>query len=333
MKKILILANFNSLPWEKGNGRFSYIANLLSQNGYDVGLICSSFYHGNKKQRNVTQENLNSINYKLKLIYEPGYKRNVSFSRIISHYILSKKLKKYLNSLTAKPDVIYCAVPSLDFAKEAIKYSKKNNIKFIIDVQDLWPEAFNMILNVPIISNIIFNPMKKKADYIYSNADEIVAISETYLQRAIHVNTKVKKGSSIYLGTDLNYVDECIRNYKTEFDDKYIRIAYVGTLGASYDIKLIIDAIKILNEKGYKNVKFVIMGDGPLKKKFENYAKLKTVNCDFKGNMEYSQMMGLLASCDIAVNPINSHSVASIINKVGDYAACRTTSNQHSTIE
>lgn len=32
-------------------------------------------------------------------------------------------------------------------------------------------------------------------------------------------------------------------------------------------------------------------------------------------------MVGILCSCDIAVNPIVSNSVASIINKVGDYAA------------
>lgn len=32
-------------------------------------------------------------------------------------------------------------------------------------------------------------------------------------------------------------------------------------------------------------------------------------------------MVGLLCSCDIAVNPIKKGSAGSIINKVGDYAA------------
>lgn len=88
-------------------------------------------------------------------------------------------------------------------------YCKKNNIKFIIDVQDLWPEAFRMVFNIPIISSILFYPMKKKADYIYSIADKIVAVSETYCNRALKANKKVDKGITAFLGTDLKYFDEC----------------------------------------------------------------------------------------------------------------------------
>ena len=49
----------------------------------------------------------------------------------------------------------------------------KNDVRFIIDVQDIWPEAFKIILNIPVLSDIIYYPMKKQADYIYSAADEI----------------------------------------------------------------------------------------------------------------------------------------------------------------
>ena len=54
-----------------------------------------------------------------------------------------------------------------------------------------------------------------------------------------------------------------------------VRIAYIGTLGHSYDIPLVINSIKYLNEKGINNLKFIIMGDGPLKEEFENYAEEK----------------------------------------------------------
>ena len=63
------------------------------------------------------------------------------------------------------------------------------------------------------------------------------------------------------------------------------------------------------------------MGDGPLKEEFENYAEEKKVDCQFTGRLEYEKMVGLLCSCDIAVNPIKKGSAGSIINKVGDYAA------------
>ena len=53
--------------------------------------------------------------------------------------------------------MIYCAVPSLTGPYLISRYCKKNKIKFIIDIQDLWPEAFKMVFDVPIIKDIIFN--------------------------------------------------------------------------------------------------------------------------------------------------------------------------------
>ena len=309
-------------PSENGNSRFIYIANLLGENKENqVELITSSFSHKYKQQREISNEPIDKLNYKLTTIYEPDYKKNVSLRRFYSHFKMGRNLKKYLNNLKYKPDIIYCAVPSLDVAKVATKFAKKNNIKFIIDVQDIWPEAFKMVFNIPIISNVIFWPMKKQANYIYKNANNIVAVSETYANRASSVNNIFQHKLSTYLGTDLNHFDECKETNKYVFDDNIIRIAYIGTLGHNYDIKCIIDAIRLLNDKGINNTKFLVMGDGPLKQEFKNYAKEKNVNCEFTGRLPYEEMVGVLCSCDIAVNPIKGNSACSIINKVGDYAA------------
>lgn len=317
--KILMIANYVSFPWEAGNCRFMYLADLLCKNN-EVELVASKFCHTKKQKREYSTE-YNELNFKVTLLDEPGYRKNVSIKRIYSHKILARKLRKYLNSLENKPDVIYCSVPSLDLAFEAIKYANKNNIRFVIDIQDLWPEAFKMVINIPIISNLIFYPMMKKANYIYSHSDEIVAVSKTYVNRALAVNKKVDNGLSVFLGTDLTYFDKCYNENKKEFNDNIIRVAYIGTLGTSYNIKSIIDAIKLLKNKGINNIKFVVMGDGPLKLDFEKYAEEAGIDCNFTGRLDYPEMVGLLCACDIAVNPIVGTSIASIINKVGDYAA------------
>ena len=314
MKKVLLLANFMDLD-ENTNNRFNYLAKLL-KNECNLKIITSTFSHREKRQRNY--KDISNIN--IHMLYEPGYEKNISLKRIYSHYVLARNLKKCLNNIEEKPDVIYCAVPSLKFAKETAKYAKKNKIRFIIDIQDLWPEAFKMVFNVPIISDLIFYPMMKQANYIYSNADEIVAVSNTYLNRALSVNKKCNKGLSVFLGTDLNYFDKCKINGLKKCNDQIIKIAYIGTLGYSYDIISVMKAIKLLNNKGIKNIKFIIMGDGPLRNRFENFAKKNDINCEFTGRLEYEKMIGVLCSCDIAVNPINKGSAGSIINKVGDYA-------------
>lgn len=316
--KILIIANYISMPDEPGNCRFIYLAKKLCDK-HSVEIVTSSFCHVKKQQRDISNTKINNI--KITYINEPGYKKNVSINRIFSHKFLSLNLKHYLKEINYKPDVIYCSVPSLNFAEEAIKFAKKNNIRFILDIQDLWPEAFKMAINIPIISDIIFFPMMRKANYIYSNADELVAVSETYLNRALQVNKKSKHNYSVFLGTDLDYFDNCLLKNKIVFNDDYIRIAYVGTLGTSYDLTNVITAIKLLYDKNIKNIKFIVMGSGPLKDKFEKHAMECGISYEFTGRLDYPKMVGLLGSCDICVNPIISTASQSIINKVGDYAA------------
>ena len=320
MKNIAIITQYVSMPGEKSNGRFRYISNLLADANYKVELITTNFSHRDKKHRTYVEDIEKRIQYKFTMLDEPGYKKNISLKRFYSHYVFAQNLKKYLKTLE-NIDCLYCAIPSLSAAKVVAKFAKKNNIRFVIDIQDLWPEAFKMVFNVPLISDILFYPMKKVADYVYKSADDIVAVSETYLNRALKINKIAKNKISIFLGTDLDYFDKSHNEHEMITFDNVFRIAYIGTLGNSYDIKCVIDAIKILKDKGINNILFEVMGSGPLKIEFEKYAKQKGVNCEFTGRLNYEEMVGYLCICDIAVNPIKKDSAASIINKVGDYAA------------
>lgn len=322
MKDILIIAHFTQAPNEPGNGRFHYIANKLAENIENrVELITTGFSHRYKKQRVLSDQEINGIPYKFTMLDEPGYPKNVCLKRFYSHYVMSRNLKKYLKS-RKKPDIIYCAIPSLDVAKVATKYAKKNNVRFIIDVQDLWPEAFKMVFHIPVISDWIFAPMRHRANYAYRQADEIVAVSETYLNRVLEVNNKCNKGHIVFLGTELEVFDKNA-NSDVKWNKKSMELwlGYCGTLGSSYDLTCVIDALNIVKNKGVSTPKFIIMGEGPRKKEFEKYAKEKGVRCIFTGLLPYPKMCALLAKCDMVVNPIVKGAAQSIINKHADYAA------------
>lgn len=316
-KDILIISHFVDFPWEKGNDRFIYIAEMLSEQGYEVELITSDFIHNQKKHRDIKNISGNPLRFKVTLLHESGYRKNICLKRLKSHRELGIELKKYLQK-RKMPALIYCAVPSLDIAWQASEYIRKRNVRFVIDIQDLWPEAFEMVVPFKNIVSLIFFPMKKIANIIYGRADEIVAVSETYLERGLRANRKLKQGLSVFLGTDFNVFDK----YKGEFSlskkEGEVWIGYVGTLGHSYDLISAIRAIKKLN---YPQIKFIILGDGPLKEKFLKYAREKKVSAVFTGRLSYPKMVSILCQCDIAVNPIKKGAAQSIINKVGDYAA------------
>lgn len=315
---ILIITHFTSTFSATDNDRFLYLAKYLGKDN-DVEIVTSDFCHEKKFHRNKVET---EWPIKVTFLKEKGYPRNVCLKRFYSHILWGKEVDKYLKK-RKKPDVIYCAIPSLTAAHNAAKYCKKNKIKYIIDIQDLWPEAFEMVFNIPILKQLLFTPIARYADYSYSSANCICAVSETYVKRALKVNVNCETGTTVFLGTDLSVFDRNVSTtpYIKHTDLTEIWIAYCGTLGSSYDLKVVFDAIRLLNGRKIHNIKFIIMGDGPKADEFADYAKRKNINAIFTGRLSYDVMCATLCECDIAINPIVHNAAQSIINKHGDYAA------------
>ena len=317
-KDIMLIVNYWHFEQEKASSRYRSFANILCDK-YDLEVVTSTFCHLTKKQRDVESLSLATLPYKMTLQYEKGYKKNISLKRIFSYKQFGKNVEKYLLK-RKKPDLIIVSVPSLGVADRVTKYANKNNIPVIVDIQDLWPEAFKMALSIPIISDIMFYPMKRQADRIYSRADKIMAVSNTYVERGLKCNRKDTTGLSIYIGSDSKLIAEKMKNIEVDKPKDEFWIGYVGALGYSYDINMVSNAIKILKDRGIENIVFKVMGDGPLKNDFEAYARELNIKFEFMGFLDYGTMMATLSKCDVAVNPIVGKSVSSIINKVSDYA-------------
>lgn len=314
--KIFIIANFAERLKGQNDGRFEYLADMLVRRGYDVTFITSDFDHFTKKHRDFVSE---KYSYKIQLIHEPGYKTNVSLKRLYSHRIWGHNVYKYLQ-ISKKPDLVYIAVPSLTVGVKTVEYCKVNKIRLVADVQDLWPEAFFLAIRNKILQNC-FLPIKWYVNKIYKSADLLLAVSQTYLDRAMAVNHH-SDGYSVFLGNDGAAFDVGRIKYSVKKPSKEFWIVYIGTLGHSYDIPCVINAIKKLNGKSSEGdiIRFIIIGDGPLKKTFEDYAQMNGVNCEFTGGLAYQEMVGRMCSCDVVMNPIVKGAPQSITNKVGDYA-------------
>lgn len=319
---IVIISEFCGDFSESDNDRFFYLAKMLTGIIGDkvcsdtVEIVTSSFSHATKSQR---RELVEKQPIKITYIKEPGYKKNVCLKRFFSHHMWGKNTLKYIKSRGKKPDVIYCAIPSLTGPNLIAKYCNREGIRFIIDVQDLWPEAFQMVFNVPMISTLVFAPFQAMANEIYKRADAICAVSDTYCARAAKENNKCKDTTTVFLGTELATFDKyAMEKPIREKQEGEVWLAYCGTLGSSYDLTCVVDALAIINDR---RIRFIVMGDGPKLEEFETYAKQKRVNAEFVGRLQYNSMCSLLSKCDITVNPITYKAAQSIINKHADYAA------------
>ena len=228
---LLIISNYWHFVNEKSSSRYNTIAEMALRAGCNVEVVTSSFYHTKKQQRNKTEI---VSEYPFTLIKEPSYKKNVSVKRIISHSKFAKGVEKYLKT-REKPDVIYLFVPPTGLAKRVIKFANKNNIRVIIDVLDLWPEAFEMVL--PKFVKPLSFPIKHSAEYVYKNADDIVAVSKAYVEKVKGYNKKYSEALPVYIGTDLTVFDGYAKD-AVDLDDKIrpITMAYIGMFGKSYDL-------------------------------------------------------------------------------------------------
>lgn len=155
------------------NDRFTYLAKMLVSKGHNVEIVTSDFEHHKKAYRD-TEAIVRKYPFKITFLHEDAYQKNVSVQRIAGHISFAKRLKKYLKKRN-KPDAIYCAIPPTVSADCAAHYAEKNQIRFIIDVQDLWPESFIMALGDNIVSRCLLKPMAVFANGAYKRANAIVA--------------------------------------------------------------------------------------------------------------------------------------------------------------
>lgn len=316
LKKVLIIAHFCGAGDSASNNRFDYLFKVMKKKHMDVQLITSDFSHNDKHHR------CKSKDKDIILIHEPGYSKNICIKRFYSHYIFAKNVKKYLYEMDRIPDIVYCAVPSIDVGKVVSEFCISYNIPFYIDIQDLWPEAFFLVFHVPFISDAIFFLMKRAIDLTYARADHIIAVSDTYRKRALKVNKKGATSQTIYLGTDLNDLDFALDKGMSPLkkDSYSLWIVYLGTLGRSYDLRTVIMAMKEV-QKQHENAQILFLGSGPDEMNLKKYANKNKVNAIFLGRRTYIEAMHILNQCDIALNPLVKGAPQSIINKVCDYAA------------
>lgn len=321
MRKIGIVVMANALEGEKGPDRFRYIANYLSKYGFQVDLITSKFQHWTKKIRK--EEEIKNQDYRVILCDQPTYYKNIDFQRIYSLYIFANNVKKYLESKIKDYDLIYCSIPDNFTASKVVDICNKNKVPIIIDVEDLWPEAMRMVIDIPIISDILFYPFVKSAEKAYLLCSGVIGTSDEYRDRPFKkLNRSIPK-ETIYVGNELKRFDKGIEKYSNDIEksNNEFWITYAGTIGKSYDLETLLLVAKELFKKGYKNVKFKILGLGPDLERLKKLISRDSAQVEFLGYVEYEKMAAYLSKSDIVINSFVKKAPQSIVTKIGDYLA------------
>lgn len=88
---VVIIADYSGSFDGGFNSRFLYLAQKLSHLGHKVEVITSDFDHG-KKQKFVSPPE--GFPYKITMLSELGYKKNICIRRFASDYIWGNNVRK-----------------------------------------------------------------------------------------------------------------------------------------------------------------------------------------------------------------------------------------------
>ena len=314
----------------RGYTRFRFLANLLCEEGFDVTLITTTFQHWEKKQRDTSRACYATHPFDIAFIDEPGYKKNLDFKRMKSHRCAAQNIRAFFQEAFASDprafDLVYCEIPPNDVALAAAEAAHERGIPFVADINDLWPEAMRMVVDIPLISDIAFYPFARDAARVYQLLDAAVGTSDEYALRPARDREAPYPHETVYVGNDLSAFDQGARAFSSEIvkPEGELWVTYAGTLGASYDIATFIEAAQIVCEQLPANaprIRAKILGDGPDRERLEALAQKQGAPVDFLGYASYPLMAAYLVASDILINSLVKGAAQSIVTKIGDYLA------------
>ncbi|MEG2251196.1 MAG: glycosyltransferase [Bacilli bacterium] len=197
---------------------------------------------------------------------------------------------EYLESMTEKPDAIILYGTALGYLLRLLKFTRKNNIKLILDVVE-WYDPRHLPGGV-FGPYAIANELSMR--YFVQKADGLIVISD-YLK-----NFYKNSHNNIFLLPPI--FPESNKVNKNKNKNNILNLCYVGTPGKKENFKVLCDAL----EFAYKRkIKFYMHFVG-FKKEFLCHEKNITfINdlsvCKFYGRLENNEVRSIVADCHYSV--------------------------------
>ena len=304
--KVWIQTPFDNLPCEGfRRQRYWLMAQAFAAAGHDVTYFTTDFNHGTKRRRVASSGPLDGVD--VRLVATPRYFKNVSLRRILSHVVYARRLGRAMAALPP-PDVVVSASPTLGAAMTAMRVARRAGAKFVVDVQDAWPETFYRLLprGLSWLGSVFLAGMHRTAKRLYREADFVTGVCERY--RGIVGRPDY---SVAYLGIE----DPGSASME---ERRRGAIVYAGNLGEGYDLETVIAAVE--RDAG---LSLDVAGSGPREQYLRRRASrlVDDGRVRFHGYLPEAGLKSLLATCSAGVIPMRDDSWVGIPNKLFDYLA------------
>lgn len=326
---IWVIKDGEVLPLDAANSRMrtGMLAAELCRRGHTVTWWASTFSH-QTKQRLFERDTVIRVNprLQLRLLHGGAYHRNLSLRRVVHHRIVGRRFARTARAVPP-PDVVVAALPTIDLAYQAGRYTRTSAVPLIVDVRDPWPDSLVDMCPTPLQGMVrrLLAPEYRRAAAALSSAAALAAVTPGCLEWALDLIGRPKSADDAVFFTAAQAPTPAagdpspyIKNLVACLRGKVI-FAYVGTFGHSYQLALVADVAADLDRRGIDTAHFVLAGHGH---QFNDLARraARMRNLTVTGWLNRPDLAYVLAAASVGLVPTVSVPQA-LGNKVFEYMA------------
>ena len=173
-----------------------------------------------------------------------------------------------------RPDVVYATSPPLTVGLPGLLARARHRAPLVFEVRDLWPEG-------PIQMGALRNPLmvagaRKLERLLYRASSRVVALSPGMRTGILAAGVPPEKVTLVPNASDLELFspdqDGSEFRERLGLGDRFV-CSYFGAMGEANDLTPVIEAGRLLKERGEDGVLFVLHGDGKRRPALERLAR------------------------------------------------------------
>lgn len=333
--RVWILNHYASPPDQPAGTRHYDLGRALVDRGHDVTIFASSFSHFTLREERLKRNQLMRIEcvdgVRFVWIRTTPYAQNDA-RRVIN--MLSYAIRTiWVQRQMDRPDVVVGSSVHPAAAAAAFLIGSARKIPFVFEVRDLWPQTL-IDMGALRDNSAITRILRALECFLYRRARTVITVlpkAAGYItplgipaEKVVYVPNGIADSNEATEDLDANSARLKARIAQWR-KDGYLIAGYAGSLVRAQKVDALVDAARILRDRGISNIAFVFVGEGPEKEKCRQIAQHHALhNVLFWDPLPKRDIQTILGTFDVALFSLRDIAVFKYgvsSNKLFDYLA------------
>lgn len=300
-KEVWVFHHYADPPDGHWTGTYD-LYKFLVKEGNRVTVFSSSFSHYTRlDERLAEKEKARTASYdgvEFVFVKATPHVKN-DWRRIANMLTYAFRSHRAANRHRGRPDVVVGCTPHPFCALAGKLQARRHGVPFVLELHDLWLEYLKDTGGISAWNPVaaIWQALDR---LLYKKANKILALWPNMKARLAQLKIPEEKVVWMPLGVDLD--DNVAPEPTQKGDGEPFLVMFTGSIGPASNLGEVVQAARILQERGQNHITFSLIGAGPDRNrliKFSKDAGLK--NLEFPGLVPKDEVASRLAAADACI--------------------------------